>query len=68
MREEWGSAAAVTVVLVLYASTVAMPAAPQVQAAGSDDCELCSGDCDGMYNFSVEFGYPLDGVNRVRND
>ena len=129
MREELGSAAAVTVVLVLYASTVAMPAAPQVQAAGSDDwargivvghqsapaaepaetgraassewdpvlnahvsreavwpseqpsfgrfltpalltkeSELCSGDCDGMYNFSVEFGYPLDGVNRVRND
>jgi hypothetical protein len=37
MREELGSAAAVTVVLVLYASTVAMPATPQVQAAGSDD-------------------------------
>ena len=32
------------------------------------ESELCSGDCDGMYNFSVEFGYPLDGVNRVRND
>ena len=37
MREELGSAAAVTVVLVLYASTATMPAAPQVQAAGSDD-------------------------------